>query len=94
MKRNLLPGLMLAATLCCAPALAAKQDETEGMAGMSGQTRDIYSKTDRKAAARPGQTIQAQPIAPAKGPKGDEKATRGEETAGTAPAAGQATRAK
>lgn len=71
-----------------ASAQAAKQDETDGMAGMSGQARDIYQKTDKKAAQRPGQTITPPPVAPAKGPKGESRVTKGEETAGTAPANG------
>lgn len=71
-----------------ASAKAAKQDETEGMAGMSGQARDIYQKTDRKAAQRPGQTITLPPVAPAKGPQGESRAIKGEETAGTVPANG------
>jgi len=72
------------ALLAAAPVHAAKQDETEGMAGMSGESREIYRKTDKKAAARPGQTVHAKPIAPIKGAKGEEKVTKGEETAGTA----------
>jgi hypothetical protein len=87
--RSLVCTAALAAALgCVASAQAAKQDETEGMAGMSGQSRDIYQKTDKKAAQRPGQTVTPPPVAPAKGPKGESKATKGEETAGTAPANG------
>ncbi len=71
-----------------AGALAAKQDETEGSGKMPAQASEIYSKTDRKAAQRPGQTIHAQPIAPIKGEKGTDKKTPGEETAGTAPQPG------
>lgn len=72
------------AMLAVAPTHAAKQDETEGISGMSGQSREIYRKTDKKAAARPGQTVHAKAIAPIKGAKGEEKVTKGEETAGTA----------
>jgi len=87
--RSLVRTIALAAVLgCVASAQAAKQDETEGMAGMSGQTRGIYQKTDKKAAQRPAQTVTPPAIAPAKGPKGETKATKGEETAGTAPANG------
>lgn len=80
-------SLFSIALLAAAPARAAKQDETEGMAGMSGESRAIYLKTDKKAAQRPGQTVIPAPIAPIKGEKGESKATKGEETAGTAPAA-------
>ncbi len=76
-------GVALIATV---PGHAAKQDETEGMAGMSGEARQIYQKTDKKAAQRPGQTVVPQPIAPIKGEKGENRTTKGEETAGTAPA--------
>lgn len=75
------------ALLAAVPAHAAKQDETEGMAGMSGDSKQIYMKTDKKAAQRPGQTVIPAPIAPIKGEKGESKVMKGEETAGTAPAA-------
>ncbi len=85
--KSLLHTAALAAALgCIASAQAAKQDETEGMAGMSGDARGIYQKTDKKAAQRPGQTVTPPPIPPSKGPKGESKVTKGEETAGTAPA--------
>jgi hypothetical protein len=71
-----------------ATSQAAKQDETEGTAGISGQSRETYQKTDKKASQRPGQTITLPAVAPAKGPKGESKATKGEETSGTAPASG------
>lgn len=85
--RKMISALLPAALLAAVPAHAAKQDETEGMAGMSGESRQIYQKTDKKAAQRPGQTVIPQPIAPIKGDKGESKVTKGEETAGTAPAA-------
>lgn len=85
MKQSLIFSLL--GVMFTTSALAAKQDETEGMAGMAGQTREIFLKTDPKAAQRPGQTIIPPPIAPIKGEKGENKITRGEETAGTAPAA-------
>ncbi len=78
-----LPCLTLA---YAAGALAAKQDETEGTAKMPAQAGEIYKKTDKKAAQRPGQTIIPAPIAPIKGEKGSDRKTPGEETAGTAPA--------
>ncbi|MDP2826313.1 MAG: hypothetical protein Q8O52_26950 [Sulfuritalea sp.] len=86
MKKTVLIALPLSALLYCAPVLAAKQDETEGTGKMPQQAGAIYDKTDKKAAQRPGQTIHAQPIAPIKGQKGEDKTTKGEETAGTAAA--------
>jgi hypothetical protein len=88
MKSYISATVFLAILACAGSAQAAKQDETEGMAGMSGQSREIYQKTDKKAAQRPGQTVVKPAIEPAKGPKGESKATKGEETAGTAPANG------
>lgn len=89
MNKVIVYTLPFVAALMYGQAVAAKQDETEGMAGMSGQARQTYLKTDKKAAQRPGQTIHVQPIAPIKGEKGESKATKGEETAGTAPASGK-----
>ena len=68
---------------------AAKQDETEGTGRMPQQAGDIYQKTDKKAAQRPGQTIMTAPIAPIKGEKDEGRQTKGEETAGTAPQSGK-----
>lgn len=77
--------IVVALSISFSSAQAAKRDETEGMAGMSGDAKKIYSQTDKKAAQRPGQTINVKPIPPAKGGKPEEKVTKGEETAGTAP---------
>jgi hypothetical protein len=56
---------------------------------MPAQAGEVYNKTDKKAAQRPGQTIIPAPIAPIKGEKGADKKTPGEETAGTAPESGK-----
>ena len=75
-------GLLLVTTV----ATAAKRDETEGTGQMPGGAKAIYDKTDKKAAERPGQTVLVKPVAAAKGPAVTDRATKGEETAGTAPA--------
>jgi hypothetical protein len=85
MRKNTLLVLACAAVVFSVPASAAKQDETEGTAKLPQQASDIYKQTDKKAAQRPGQTVIPAPIAPIKGEKGENKQTKGEETAGTAP---------
>lgn len=88
--RNLLYALLPSLTIAIAGnAHAAKQDETEGTGKMPQQAGEIYQKTDRKAAQRPGQTVIPAPLAPIKGEKGENKQTKGEETAGTAPQSGK-----
>lgn len=94
MKRFIWLSLPLSASLVCPSAIAAKQDETEGMAGMSGHVKKIYSQTDKKAAQRPGQTVNVKPIPPTKGGRPEEKMTKGEETAGTAPGGAKKTEKK
>lgn len=89
MRKNVLVILASAAVGFSAPANAAKEDETEGTAKLPQQAGDIYKKTDKKAAQRPGQTVISAPIAPIKGEKGENKQTKGEETAGTAPQTGK-----
>lgn len=84
-KNHFLACLSLSTALAFTPALAAKQDETEGTGKIPKEAGAIYDKTDKKAAQRPGQTVHAKPIAPIKGEKGENKQTKGEETAGTAP---------
>ena len=85
MRLNALVVLACTAVSFSTPAGAAKQDETEGTAKLPQQASDIYNKTDKKAAQRPGQTVIPAPIAPIKGEKGENRQTKGEETAGTAP---------
>lgn len=84
--RTLFYALLPCLTIVAASSVhAAKQDETEGTGKMPQQAGEIYQKTDKKAAQRPGQTVIPAPIAPIKGEKGENKQTKGEETAGTAP---------
>lgn len=85
MKKLIALAVPCLAIMYSTSTFAAKQDETEGTGKMPAQAGEVYNKTDKKAAQRPGQTIQVQPIAPIKGEKGESKATKGEETAGTAP---------
>jgi hypothetical protein len=89
MSKKVLLALAWTAVVFGATSGIAKQDETEGTAKLPQQAGDIYNKTDKKAAQRPGQTIIPAPIAPIKGEKGENKQTKGEETAGTVPQSGK-----